>query len=88
MEADREGSIVSIHSLLMLYRLSELMKFYDRRAAISFLALFIFLPPGSVYAPDDFSSIFFLKKKNAKMTKHRLHLSTQNQLTVSEHEHN
>lgn len=31
----------------MLYRLSELMKFYDRRAAISFLVLFILLTPGS-----------------------------------------
>ena len=30
----------------MLYRLSELMKFYDRRAATSFLVLFIFLASG------------------------------------------
>lgn len=47
MGTDRLGSRVSTHSLLMLYSLSELMKFYDRRATTSFLVIFIFLASGS-----------------------------------------
>lgn len=43
---DRHGSRVSIHLLLMLCRLSKLMKFHDRRATASFLVLFIFLASG------------------------------------------
>lgn len=43
---DRCGSRVSVHLLLMLCRLSKLMKFHDRRATTSFLVLFIFLASG------------------------------------------